>query len=126
MDYIGVIIEESLKNKRILQSVIITDTRVEQVTPAHQTPWLKQWTLHTITVPVDTAGTVARQLSDALEDNYWYVDYRNRATHYIIFPGKIFQVDRSQPQQYEAAKAYGMDLGIPEHQLTFSAEVAEP
>jgi hypothetical protein len=126
MDYIGIIIEESLKNKRILQSVIVTDTRVEQVTPAHQTPWLKQWTLHTVTVPVDTAGTVARQLSETLEDNRWYADYRNRTTHYIIFPGKIFHVDRNQPEQYAAVKAYGLNLGIPEHQLTFSSEVAEP
>lgn len=126
MDYKGIIIEESLKNKAVLGRVTITETKIELVTEAHKTPWLKQWTLHTVTIPVEDAGNIAKELSQSLDNNYWYVDYRNRDTHYVIFPGKIFCVDRSQPDQYEAAKAYGVSLGIPDYQLTFSAEITDP
>jgi len=126
MDYKGIIIEESLKDKTVLDSIIITDTKIEPVTEAHKTPWLKQWTLHTITIPANRAEKLAEQLSHCLNDNYWYADYRNPTTHYIIFPGKVFRIDRTRQEQYEAVKAYGMSLGIPEHQLTWSAELQEP
>lgn len=46
MSYTGVIIEESLKDKAVLNQVSIVNTKVEPVTKHHKTPWLKQWTLH--------------------------------------------------------------------------------
>ncbi|HSX30832.1 MAG TPA: hypothetical protein VLE99_02855 [Candidatus Saccharimonadales bacterium] len=126
MDYTGIIIEESLQDKTILEVVKITDTKIEQVTPEHKTPWLTTWTLHTVTVPADRANEIAEVLSRSLDGNSWYVDFRNQTTHYIIFPGRIFKVDRAKPEQYEAARAYGLSLGIPEHQLTWSSELTEP
>ena len=125
MDYKGIIIEESLKYKEPLALVTITDTKVEQVTEAHKTPWLKTWTLHTVTVPEDDAEKLAELLSHSLDGDSWYVDYRNRTTHYVVFPGKVFRADRSKPEQYEAIKKYGVGLGIPDYQLTFSAEIDE-
>lgn len=126
MDYTGIIIEESLKDSSVLRAVQIVDTKTEQVTKQHNTPWLTQWTLHTVTIPASKAAMVAQWLSESLGRNYWYADYRNRTTHYIIFPGKVYKVDRSEPEQYEAVKAYGLSLGIPEHQLTFSSEITDP
>ena len=126
MDYEGIIIEESLKDNSVLRAVEIAETRTEQVTSQHQTPWLTHWTLHTVTIPASKAAMVAEWLSESLGGTSWYADYRNRTTHYIIFPDKIYRVDRSKPEQYEAVKAYGMSLGIPEHQLTFSSEIADP
>ena len=35
----GVIIEESLENKDVLQKVKIIKTKVEEVTEEHKTPW---------------------------------------------------------------------------------------
>ena len=126
MDYTGIIIEESLKDSSVLRAVQIVDTKTEQVTKEHNTPWLAHWTLHTVTVPANKAAMVAKWLSESLGRNYWYVDYRNRTTHYIIFPDKVYKVDRNKPEQYEAVKAYGISLGIPEHQLTFSSELSDP
>ncbi len=51
MNYKGVIIEESLEDKAVLGQVKIVDTKVEPITPRHKTPWLTQWTLHTVEVP---------------------------------------------------------------------------
>jgi hypothetical protein len=53
MDYKGVIIEESLKDKSILKDVGILSTRVEEVTEEHETPWIDKWTLHTVEVAED-------------------------------------------------------------------------
>lgn len=121
--FTGDIIEESLHDKSVLKDVNIVSTRVEIVTPKHKTPWLKQWTLHTIKVPSGQAEQLAEALSRSLDDNYWYVDYKNSSTHYVIYPNKIFKIDRSQPERFKPATAYGLALGIPGYQLAFSPNI---
>lgn len=124
MNYKGVIIKESLGDDSILKEVKILDTKVEQVTPKHQTPWLKQWTLHTVEIPIEKAEEVAEELSRSLESEHdWYADYKDENYHYIIFRNKVFRVTRSKPEEYEEVKKYGISLGIPDYQLAFSPDV---
>lgn len=127
MDYEGTIIEESLKDKTVLQSLKIISTKVEPITEAHRTPWLKQWTLHAITVPSDKAQATAEKLSHNIEDSHtaWYIDFKNDTTHYVIFPGKVFRIDRTKEAQYQAATDYGISLGIPDYQLDFSPYIVQ-
>lgn len=119
MDYEGVIIEESLTDKAVLSNLKIVSTKVEPITTRHKTPWLKQWTLHTIKIPQKDAENIAKRLSQCLDSNHWYADFKNSTTHYVIFPNKIFRIDRSKADQYQAATAYGLTLGIPDYQLDF-------
>ena len=120
----GVIIEESLENKEILKKVKIIETKFEQVSEEHQTPWIKQWTLHTVEVPENLADSVAKELSASLDREHdWYADFKNDKYHYVIFYGKVFRVSRSKPKEYDEVKKYGMSLGIPDYQLDFSPEI---
>ena len=122
--FLGTIIEESLGDKSVLQKIKILKTRVEPVVERHKTPWLKQWTLHTVEIPESEAGQVAQELSKALESEHnWYADYKNGSTHYIIFNGKIFKIDRKSGEQYSEAKQYGISLGIPPYQVNFSPNI---
>lgn len=124
--YEGVVIEESLENKDVLKKLKITNTKVEPVLEKHKTPWLKQWTLHTIEVPMDNALEIAEEVSRALESEHsWYADFKNRKTHFIIFRNKIFKVDRTNKGQYDEAKKYGISLGIPDYQVDFHPEVTQ-
>lgn len=121
MNYKGVIIEESLENKDVLNDVSILSTKVESVVEKHKTPWLKQWTLHTVEVPDGQADKIAEKISESLESEHnWYADYKNDETHYIIFRGRIFKIDRKNKEQYEEATKYGISLGIPDYQVDFS------
>ena len=125
-NYEGVIIEESLDDKIVLKDVEIVSTKVEDVETDHQTPWLKQWTLHTVTVSEGEIETTVEKMSQALETEHdWYADFRNDNTHYIIFHNKVFKVDRSKPEEYEQVVEYGKSLGIPDHQLDFSPHMEE-
>ncbi len=122
-DYKGVIIEESLEDKGILKDVRIVETKVSQVTERHKTPWLAQWTLHTVMIPFDKSDWVANEISRVLDRNHggsWYADFRNDKFHFIVFRDKIFKVDTGSPQQYEEVRKYGRNLGIPEYQLDFT------
>ncbi|OGY23511.1 MAG: hypothetical protein A2172_04865 [Candidatus Woykebacteria bacterium RBG_13_40_15] len=125
-NYKGDIIEESLSNKEVLKKVKIISMRVEKVTEKHKTPWLGQWTLHLVEVPSDQAKEVAGEISKSLDTKHegsWYADFKNETHHYIIFPNKVFFIDRTNKDQYDEASKYGISLGIPEYQVDFSPHV---
>lgn len=124
MDYKGVIIEESLDDKAILKEIKVIDTKVEIVTSHHQTPWLKRWKLDTVEIPEEKADSFAELISKSLDTKHssWYADYKNDKYHFIIYAGKIFKVDLSNPELYKDAKAYGVSIGIPEYQVDFAPE----
>ncbi len=127
-NYQGVIIEESLENKEVLKKIKIISTKIEPTTEEHKTPWLPQWTLHTVEILEDEAKEIAEEISKSLDyshNNSWYADYKNDTHHYIIFRDKIFYIDRKSKEQYDEAKSYGISLGIPEYQVDFHPEVAE-
>ena len=119
----GIIIEESLQDPFVLSRMKIISTETETVTENFHTPWLKQWTLHTVEIPEERADEVAEALSLTLlpEPGTWYADFYDARTHYVVFPKRVFKIDRSDASQYEAAKAYGLDQGVPVHQLDWSS-----
>jgi hypothetical protein len=125
-EYRGVIIEESLINKDVLKKVQILETDIKMATEKHKTPWVKQWTLHTVIVPENQTKEIAEEISASLDKEYnWYADYRNATHHYIIFNNKIFYIDRKNKEEYDLAKQYGISLGIPEYQVDFHPDVKE-
>ncbi len=120
MNYKGVIIEESLENKDVLENVEILDTEIERVTEEHETPWLSQWTLHTVEIPENKAKEIAERISKSLDPDHggsWYADFKNNTHHYIVFRNKVFYIDRESKEQYDEARHYGISLGIPQSQL---------
>jgi len=119
-NYQGVIIEESLENKDILKDVKILSTKVKKVTEEHETPWLSQWTLHTVEILENEAKEIAEKISQSLDRDHggsWYADFKNDTHHFIIFRDKVFYIERKNKEQYDEAERYGISLGIPKHQL---------
>ena len=128
MDYKGVIIEESLENKDVLSDIRILSTKIEPATEKHRTPWIKQWTLHTVEIPENQADGIADKISKAIDFSHkdsWYADFKNNRTHFIIFRDKVFRVDKGNKSQYNEVVKFGVSLGIPSHQLDFSPEIKE-
>lgn len=126
MNYKGTIIEESLENSEVLKKVMILSTEVEEVKESFKTPWLTQWTLHKVEIPEDVAQEVAEDISKCIDTEHshsWYADFKNDKWHYIIFPNKIFKIDRPSELQYQEARDYGISLGIPAHQVDFSPDI---
>lgn len=127
-NFVGVIIEESLEKKDVLNKLKIVKTKIEQVNEKHKTPWIKQWTLHTIEIPENQADIIANELSKSIDvdhKNSWYIDFKNNRFHYIIFRNRVFKVNRSKKEQYQEATRYGISLGIPDYQLDFSPDIKE-
>ncbi len=124
--FVGVIIEESLENKSVLKKLKILSTKVEEVTEEHKTPWVKQWTLHTVEILENQTDEIAEDLSKSLDSEHsWFASFKNDKFHYVIFRDKVFKVDRSRPGQYNDVAKYGLSLGIPDYQLDFSPHIKE-
>jgi len=124
MDYRGIVIEESLEDSSVLWDLTIVSTKVSPVVEKHQTPWVKQWTMHTVEIPEAQVAVVAKRISQALDSKHaWYADFKNDTHHYIIFHDKVFFVDRTSQMQYDEAKQYGIALGIPDYQVDFHPDI---
>jgi len=122
----GTIIEESLEDKSVLGDLKIISTKIEPTKERHQTPWVKQWTLHKVEIGIDKAEDIAEKISKALDSNHlhsWYADYKNEDIHYVIYRDKVFKIDRTKEGEYKEAEKYGLDLGMPSYQIDFVKNV---
>ena len=126
MEFTGTLIEESLTNSKIFSRVKIETTKIEQVTEKHKTPWLKQWTLHTVSIDSDQADEIAEEIAKSLDYSHgsaWYADFKNDKTHYVIYKDKIFKINRNEVAEYQTATDYGISLGIPSYQVDFAPDL---
>ena len=127
MSFQGIIIEESLTDSSVVNDVNIISTKVEPVTEKHKTPWVKQWTLHTVEIPEEKAAEVADKISEKLDKAHnWYADFKTETEHYVIYTDKVFHItDRTDKKQYDEATAYGISIGIPDYQVDFSPHLKQ-
>lgn len=103
MKYSGCIIEESIKDKSILNEFEIVKTNADDGIS------------YIVEIEDDRINEIVLKLQAAMvEDKQWYTDLKCYDYHYIIYNDKIFKVNRDFPEQYEKAKAYGIERGIPE------------
>ena len=127
MAFSGVIIEESLTDRSVLENLNVISTKVEPVTESHKTPWVTQWTMHTVEIPKEIASDVAEQMSKSLDKRHnWYADFKSDTEHYVIYTDKVFYItDRTDKDQYDEATEYGISIGIPDYQVDFSPHIKE-
>ena len=104
--YTGCIIEESLKDKTILDEFNILETREDDGVS------------YIVEIEDSKVEKILPKLKQSMVDEpIWYIDLKNYDYHYIIFNDKIFKVDRDYPEQYEETKEYGLKGGILEEYL---------
>lgn len=106
MKYSGCIIEESLKDKSIINELNI----VEEIND-DGVMWI-------VEVDESKLGDLLPKIQALMVENpIWYCDLKCEDYHYIIFNDKIFKVNRDFPEQYEEVREYGLVRGIPDEQL---------
>ncbi len=114
--YQGVIIEESLKDSHLLDNLTITGTKIEAVTPNHNTPHLKQWTVHSVEVDHNELDSVTKTISHNLQPA-WYVHFYDSDNLVVVFADKVFAFAKKDKKGRAEVEEYGISLGIPAHQM---------
>ena len=92
MVFKGVLIEESLLDKNVLNLGKTLKTQVEKVTKNHRTPWLNQWTCKTMEFPDENIDETCIKLQTALDGEHeWYIDLKNTRYEITIFKDNIMK-----------------------------------
>lgn len=102
----GIIIENSLQDKSLLEKIQINRTWQEG-----------DWILHEIEVDEKEVPEIGKYISNGP----WYIHLWNvgEDDFAIIFKDKTFYVKKSDPSSFTEAIAYGKSIGIPDEQLDF-------
>ncbi len=104
--YKGVIIENSLKDKRVLDKIKIEHT--------HQSG---DRIIHDVSVNEAQISEIATYLVDGP----WYIHFwePGKDTVRVVFKDKVFTIQHKDETTWADAIAYGKSIGIPEDQLDF-------
>lgn len=106
MKYSGCIIDESIKDKSV-----INEFKIVEKIDDDGIMWL-------VEIDEDKINYILPKLQASMVDSpIWYCDLKCEDWHYIIFNDKIFRVNRDCPEQYEETRQYGLNRGIPDEQL---------
>ncbi len=116
----GLLIEESLKDERVLDHLQITRTEVwdAQGGAAFQ-PSI--WTAIWFEGDACRADAVAEMLSQSLHAD-WYCNIATERHSFVVFGGRVFKYPRGDERGRAEAQAYGRTLGLPEKQLAWGED----
>lgn len=110
MNYIGLIIEESLKDKSILKELEILDLKVtDEPNPTDR------W--HMYTVQVSREQIIKIQKS--MDDGKWYTNFFHGDDGIVVYKDRIFEYKKGDVEGREKAVEFGRSIGVPEEQLDF-------
>lgn len=104
--YRGTIVENSLRDKKVLDELKIIKKYQDE-----------DWTLHDVIVSGEKIGKIGENLADGP----WYMDFWKEEGDEgtVVFKDKSFQIKSSDKSTWTEAIEYGKSKGIPEEQLDF-------
>ena len=115
----GVIIEESLESKSILDKVSIVKTRksFDDVTQM-------DWNLHDVEVEDNRISEIVELAVRSIKTGWW-MDFRKDNTAYIIFKNKFFNFNENEIEKQKQAQDYAVSIGVDPRQADFTKYFTE-
>lgn len=113
MKYQGIIVEESLKDNRLLNEIEILSVRISSADAIED-----RWHIYKVLVSKDEIEKIANELKTEL----WYMHFWHNDDVIAVFPKRFFEFKHSDSASWQEAIDYGKSLGIPESQLDFIIE----
>jgi len=111
--YTGTIVEESLNDNRLLNSLEIKSVKISSADNKQD-----RWHLYKVYVSKEQIS----KLSHELKSEKWYMHFWNGDDVIAVFPNKAFSFSYSDKNTWSEAVKHGLDLGIPAEQLDFVIE----
>ncbi len=118
----GVIIEESLKNKALLNAVYIVDTKKSFLEDEKEKGTFH---LHKILVGDSEKPSFVTAVSKAIKQGF-YMHICKGSAMAVIFKNKIFEFSEKDNEKIEAARRYGVSIGILKVQMDFEYLLHNP
>ncbi len=102
-EYTGTIVEQSLADKQIINTLEIVDKQVGN------------WTLYTVKVSEEEIESLSRNI----KSNKWYMHFWKGKEVIAVFKDRSFKFNYDDKKSWEPAVKYGLAVGIPKKQLDF-------
>ncbi len=122
MTWRGVIIEESLEDKSLLDIVKIVETKKSTLENEAEAGVL---TFHKIEVSDAKKEEFLKKAQKAIKDRY-YLHICKNGIAIIVYKSKLFKFTKNETEKIITARKYGIAHGILCEQLTFEALIENP
>jgi hypothetical protein len=111
--YHSIIIEESLKDPKVLEKYKILRTKFSSE---------DNWHLHIVEIP-ESVEEAIKEIQEAMlsDEPYYFHIYNEGKTLIVVFKDKIFRLEPNNQSTWREAREYGASkINIPPEQLDFS------
>ena len=115
----GIVIEESLEDKKLLSLSKIVGTDLDKLEGEDRV-----MTFHKIEVNDNKKDKFIGKAIKSIKDGFYLHIVKDKMM-YVVFKGKMFKFSRGYPE-LEIAKDYGKSIGIPEKQMPFERLINHP
>jgi Protein of unknown function (DUF3800) len=101
----GLLIEESLENKSVLNKIRIIKSKVVDVTEKDETPWLSKMTLDVIEVPEKDAAKIAEEILNSQDKKHnWpsgkpLAHFSSKTAHFTVRKDRVIKSVRAKFQR---------------------------
>ena len=118
----GVIIEESLEDKRLLDSVNVVVTKKSSLEEEKEKGFMK---FHNIEVEDRKKDKFVQQACKSIKQG-WYIHICSGDRMVVIFKGKSFELEEKEHSKLDEARKYGLPIGIIKEQLPSKDLIKNP
>jgi len=108
-EYIGIVVEESLDDNRILNELDIKKIHIS----GHRNP-KDRWHMYEVNLSIKEIYEVSKHITEN-----WYMHFWKEADIIAIFKDKTFEFNYENKETWKEVLEYGRSIGIPEEQLDF-------
>ena len=119
MTWKGVILEESLEDKSLLNLVKIKDTKIETLEGENRI-----MTFHKVEVKDNKKDKFVQKTIKAIKQGF-YIHLVKDKVMYVIFKEHMYKFSRGFPE-LEMAREEGRKMGIPDEQMPFERLLEDP
>jgi len=116
MQFNGLLLEESVADRSVLDLLTITKTETWNVANATANQ-PRVWHAVYYEGDINNADIIAKALCQSLKAGEWYTNFTANDQVHVIFPGKVFVYLKGDKASRGEAQAYGRSIHIAESQL---------
>lgn len=107
--YKGIIVEESLKDNRIVNDLEVIEVRISDEEKPEE-----RWHLYTVKVSKKEIEKLSKNIKQG-----WYMHFWKDRGVIVIFRDKKFKLNFDDKTTWKPVVEYGRSLGIPKEELDF-------
>jgi len=116
----GVVLEESLKDKSLLNLAKIVGTDIDKLEEEDRV-----MTFHKVEVSESERAQFIKEAKGSLNPGF-YIHLCKGGKMYVIFKDKVFKFKKGQQSLLEKAREYGRSIGIIPEQMPFEHLIDHP